>query len=456
MLFHSHLFVFVFLPLVLGGYYAFARRQTAREWLLVGASLTFYGWWDPRFLPLLVGQATFTWVAGNLYLRTRSVLWVGAGIAGNLGSLVFFKYASFFAGTLAQFAGLRLQPIGIALPIGISFFSFQLISYLVDLRRGEFRDYPLRRVILFISLFPHLVAGPIVRHNEIMPQFDADPLRPGLAERFARGLAFFAIGCAKKVLLADELAPVADAAFSSARGSTPALSDAWLGTLAFSVQLFLDFSAYTEMAIGLGLMMGLRFPDNFDVPYRAANLREFWGRWHMTLSRYIRDYLYIPLGGNRRGFARYLLATLVAMGLCGLWHGAAWTFAAWGLMHGAGLIACRAWQARGWRMPWIFGWTLTMLFVLVGWVLFRASEFSAAGNMLAGLAGFGDAPPALSIHPALIVALVVSVTGPSTSHFVERSLRPGVYQGAALALLLAGCLLLTGRGQPVSFIYFQF
>lgn len=456
MLFHSHLFVFVFLPPVLVAYYAFARRRTVREWILVVASLVFYGWWDPRFLPLLVGHAAFTWIAAGLYLRTGSAFWIVTGVAGNLASLAFFKYAAFLAGTLIQLTGMHVPPIGIALPVGISFFSFQLASYLVDLKRGEFRDYPLRRIILFTSLFPHLVAGPIVRHNEIMPQLDADPLRPGLPERFANGLAFFAIGCAKKVLLADELAPAADAAFATAQVSIPALFDAWLGTLSFSLQLFLDFSAYTEMAIGLGLMMGLRFPDNFDVPYRSANLREFWRRWHMTLSRFIRDYLYIPLGGNRRGYASYLLATLVAMGLCGLWHGASWTFVAWGLVHGAGLVACRTWQDHGVRMPWVLGWSITMLYVFLGWVLFRASDFSSAGHMLSGLAGFGSAPAALAVHPALIVALIVSVAGPSTKQFVEQSLRPGLYQGAALALLLAGCMLLTGRGQPVSFIYFQF
>ena len=456
MLFHSHLFLFVFLPLVLAGYYACAYRQERREWFLVAASLIFYAGWDPRFLPLLVGQAAFTWIVGKLFLHNRSRVWVIAGISGNLACLIFFKYTAFLAGSLVQLTGIELAPMAITLPIGISFFTFQLISYLVDLKRGDLHDYPFRRLVLFIALFPHLVAGPIVRHNEIMPQLDANPLRVGLAERLARGTAFFVIGCAKKVFLADELAITVDAVFSSARDVVPSSPDAWIGSLAFSLQLFLDFSAYTDMAIGLGLMLGLRFPDNFDVPYRAVNLRDFWTRWHMTLSRYVRDYLYIPLGGDRHGYARYLFATLAAMSLCGLWHGASWTFAAWGLMHGIGLIVCRSWQMHGPRLPPILGWSITMSFVLLGWVLFRASDFPAAGRMFAGLFGFGGFTSTVALQPVLIAALIVSLAGPSTKVFAERMLEPRGFQAVALALLFVGCVLLAGRGLPAKFIYFQF
>ena len=284
---------------------------------------------------------------------------------------------------------MKAPPISIVLPIGISFFTFQLACYLVDVARGDAHSYPWRRVTLFVSLFPHLIAGPIVRHHQIMPQLDADPLRPGLAERFAKGLAFFIIGCAKKVFLADPMARFADPIFAAAATSTPSLVDAWHGALAFSFQLFLDFSAYSEMAIGLGLMLGVRFPDNFDMPYRASDLANFWRRWHMTLSQLIRDYLYIPLGGSRHGWGTYVKATLLSMGLCGLWHGAGWTYVAWGLMHGVGLVVCRAWQQKAFPLPAAVGWALTMLFVLAGWVLFRSPDFATAGHMLMGMAGLG-------------------------------------------------------------------
>jgi D-alanyl-lipoteichoic acid acyltransferase DltB (MBOAT superfamily) len=344
------------------------------------------------------------------------------------------------------------------LPIGISFFTFQLACYLVDVGRGDAHLYPWRRVTLFVSLFPHLVAGPIVRHHQIMPQLDADPLRAGLAERLSRGLAFFIIGCAKKVFLADAMGEFVDPIYSAAAKSAPSLADAWHGALAFAFQLFLDFSAYSEMAIGLGLMLGVRFPDNFDMPYRATDLAQFWRRWHITLSRLIRDYLYIPLGGSRHGWATYVMATLVSMTLCGLWHGAGWTFVAWGLMHGAGLITCRVWQNKAPALPTSLAWALTALFVLVGWTLFRSPDFTTAANMLAGLIGVGSGlAPSIKIKPILAAALVASVLVPSTQRLVEGEwLRPVTYQAVGLAVLLVACILVIGRGQPTPFIYFQF
>jgi D-alanyl-lipoteichoic acid acyltransferase DltB (MBOAT superfamily) len=458
MLFHSQGFILIFLPLALAAYYAAARRPLAREWLLLAASLAFYSWWDVRFLPILLGQTTATWVAVTLYRRSGRTGWLWTGVAANLASLAAFKYTAFLAEIMAALAGLKLPPISVVLPIGISFFTFQLACYLVDVARGDEHAYPWRRVTLFVALFPHLIAGPIVRHHQIMPQLDADPLRPGLAERFAKGLAFFAIGCGKKVFLADPLARFVDQIFAGAGASTPSLVDAWHGAVAFSCQLFLDFSAYSEMAIGLGLMLGLRFPDNFDMPYRAADLAQFWRRWHMTLSQLIRDYLYIPLGGSRHGWPTYVKATLLSMGLCGLWHGAGWTFVAWGLMHGVGLVVCRVWKHKGPPLPVSLSWLVTMLFVLAGWVLFRAGDFTTAGNMLMGMLGLGGAFfPTVPIRPVLGVAWVVSVLVPSTQRFVEGGwLRPVGYQAAGLALLLVASILAVGQGQPTTFIYFQF
>jgi D-alanyl-lipoteichoic acid acyltransferase DltB (MBOAT superfamily) len=454
MLFHSQGFILIFLPLMLASYYATARRSLLREWVLLTGSLIFYAWWDVRFLPILLAQASATWAAAALFQRTQGRGWLYAGVAANFASLIFFKYTSFLAESLAALAGFKAPAISIVLPIGISFFTFQLACYLVDIARGEAHVYPWRRV----TLFPHLIAGPIVRHHQIMPQLDADPLRPGLAERFAKGFAFFIIGCAKKVFLADPMAGFADPIFAGAATAAPSLIDAWHGALAFSFQLFLDFSAYSEMAIGLGLMLGVRFPDNFDMPYRASDLSAFWRRWHITLSQLIRDYLYSPLGGSRHGWGIYIKATLVSMGLCGLWHGAGWTFVAWGLMHGVGLIVCRAWQQNGHALPAAGAWALTMLFVLVGWVLFRSPDFTTVGHMLAGLAGMGGGiEPTIKVRPVLAAAFVVSVLVPSTQRMVEGGwLQPVTYQAVGLALLLVACVLAVGQGQPTAFIYFQF
>ena len=458
MLFHSQGFILLFLPVVLAAYYAAARRQRLREWVLLAASLFFYAWWDLRFLPLLVGQTTVTWATAELYYRGGRRGWLWTGVAVNLAALIFFKYAGFLVDSVAALLGQKAPPVSILLPIGISFFTFQLVCYLVDVSRGEGHRYPWRRITLFVSLFPHLIAGPIVRHYQIMPQLDADPLRPGLDERFAKGIAFFVIGCAKKVLLADPLAASVDPIFAAAAGSAPPLVDAWHGALAFAFQLFLDFSAYSEMAVGLGLMLGVRFPDNFDMPYRATDLAAFWRRWHITLSQLIRDYVYIPLGGSRFGWGTYVKATLISMGLCGLWHGAGWTFVAWGVMHGLGLIVCRTWQKYGTPLSGVAGWVLTMLFVLAGWVLFRSPTFATAQHMLAAMAGLGSGiAPTIEIKPVLAAAMVASVLVPSTQAFAERGwLRPVAYQAAGLALLLVACVLIVGQGQPSSFIYFQF
>jgi alginate O-acetyltransferase complex protein AlgI len=459
MLFHSQGFILIFLPLMLAAYYATARRPRLREWVLLAGSLAFYSWWDIRFLPILLAQSTATWGAVELYRRTQRRGWLTAGITANFASLAFFKYTAFLVDSFAALIGLKAPAISIVLPIGISFFTFQLACYLVDVARGDAHSYPWRRVTLFVSLFPHLIAGPIVRHHQIMPQLDADPLRPGLPERFAKGFAFFTIGCAKKVFLADPMARFADPIFAAAATSTPSLVDAWHGALAFSLQLFLDFSAYSEMAIGLGLMLGVRFPDNFDMPYRATDLSAFWRRWHITLSQLIRDYLYIPLGGSRHGWGTYVKATLLSMGLCGLWHGAGWTFVAWGLMHGAGLIVCRVWQHKAPALPAALGWALTMLFVLVGWVLFRSPDFTTAAHMLMGLAGQGSGlgPAVVPLNRVLAVALAASVLVPSTQRLVEGGyLQPVAYQAVGLAILLIACILAVGQGQPTAFIYFQF
>ncbi len=271
-----------------------------------------------------------------------------------------------------------------------------------------------------------------------------------------RGLIIFTVGFAKKVLLADKLAVVADPLFAQANARALDFGEAWTAVLHFSLQLFLDFSAYTEMAIGTALMFGLILPENFRRPYLATNIREFWRRWHITLSNFLRDYLYIPLGGSRHGPLRYVIATLATMGLCGLWHGAGWTYFAWGLWHGIGLAGCHAWQRLRHPLPAPLGWAMTMLFVLIGWVIFRASAFGTAGSILLSMAGANGAGGTLQEIKLLVAAAMAAVLIPSAHEIKEYLDRPRTAIAAGAAILAVICVLEVGNGAPVNFIYFRF
>src|SRR6516165_10428575 len=310
MLFQSQGFALIFLPLAVAFYYLAARSAAARQYVLIAASLVFYGWWDARFVILLVGQISASWLLAWIAARIGKNWPLYAGVVLNLASLATFKYLDFLLASLQALIGIDLPRAHILLPIGISFFSFQLISYLVDRLRDDAPIYPFRPFALFVLLFPHLIAGPIVRHNELVPQFDEDPRREGMWARMSLGFVLFTIGLAKKVLLADRLAEIADPLFTQATGHWLTFGEAWSATLAFTFQLFCDFSGYTEMAIGIACLFGLLLPENFRRPYLATDLRAFWRRWHISLSTFIRDYLYIPLGGSRAGPVRYVFATL--------------------------------------------------------------------------------------------------------------------------------------------------
>ncbi|MGZ5803178.1 MAG: MBOAT family O-acyltransferase [Xanthobacteraceae bacterium] len=456
MLFQSQGFVLIFLPIAVVSYYAVARSAPVRQSVLIIVSLIFYGWWDARFIFLLVGQILATWLLVWIQDRTKQRWPLYAGIVVNLLSLATFKYLDFLLGSIEAATGIALPRAHIILPIGISFFSFQLISYLVDRMRGEAPVYPLRPFALFVLLFPHLIAGPIVRHNELVPQFAEDPLRSGLWQRIGTGIVLFTIGFAKKVWLSDKLAEVVDPLFLRATTDTLNLGDAWTAALAFSFQLFLDFSAYTEMAIGIALMFGLLLPENFRRPYLATNLRDFWRRWHISLSKFMRDYLYIPLGGSRHGVTQYVWASMATMGICGLWHGAGWTYVVWGLWHGAGLVICRGWQHFERPLPTALGWLVTMLFVLVGWVIFRAHDFSTAASILSSMVGTAGVSGTLKQPGLLVVSAAVSALLPSAHEIRNR--RPLLHPSIAVgfAVLAAVCVLEVGRGVPTNFIYFRF
>jgi len=456
MLFQSQFYVLVFLPTVAALYYAVANSISGRQWLLIAASLIFYGWWDVRFVVLPVAQIAATWLVALAHERTAKREFLLAGVILNLVSLGTFKYLDFLVVTFDSLSGFALPPPSIVLPIGISFFSFQLISYLIDRMRGDAPIYAFRPFALFVLLYPHLIAGPIVRHNELISQFALDPRRQGMWQRIGIGLIIFSVGFSKKVLLADKLATIADPLFAQAALHLLNLADAWSAVLAFTFQLFLDFSAYTEMAIGSALVFGIILPENFRRPYLATNIRDFWRRWHITLSTFFRDYLYIPLGGSRLGPWRYVFATMITMALCGLWHGAGWTYVVWGLWHGLGLVVCRSWQQLKRPLPTFVGWAITFAFVVAGWVLFRSSSFGAAGTVLASLVGAGGVGGTVQSVKLIMAAALVSALVPSAHEIKDGMSRPRPAFAACGAVLAVYCLLEVGEGAPVNFIYFQF
>ena len=410
MLFHTSAFIFGFLPVCVGGFFllgGFAGSVWALRWL-VFCSLFFYGWWDARFVPLLVGSILANHLvarairrrlrAGALTVAKRTLI---AGIALDLGVLCLFKYADF----LAHIVSPALPSLGIPLPLAISFFSFQQIMFLVEAWRHPERDTDLLYTAAFISFFPHLIAGPIVRPHDIIPQLEYSGLARPMPENLSAGLLIFLLGLGKKLVLADMFGGFADTGFNAAgAGFGLSFFEAWYATLAYALQIYFDFSAYSDMAIGIARMMNIRFPLNFNSPYQSTNISEFWRRWHITLGQFLRDYVYIPLGGSRTGTRRRARNLLLTMLLCGLWHGAAWRFVLWGGLHGAFLASHMVFRRAGLRLPMPLARAVTLVVVIVAWVPFRADNLAVAWSMLRAMAGLdGIVLPALIVHvfPAL-------------------------------------------------------
>jgi alginate O-acetyltransferase complex protein AlgI len=446
MLFNSHLFIFLFLPATLIGYAGLSRiRPVLGIAWLTAASLLFYAWWEPRFLPLLLGSIAMNYGFGFFIGRSRehraAKMWLIAGVTLNLLALSYFKYADFFLASLAQVLPIRTNDLHVELPLGISFFTFTQIAYLVDVYRGLVREYDALRYALFVSYFPHLIAGPLLHHEQMMPQFsDASNARPR-ASNFAVGLTVFTIGLAKKILLADNFASFADATFDAPHGGiAPTLLFAWMGALCYTFQLYFDFSGYSDMAIGVSRLFGIHLPQNFNSPYKAVNIIEFWRRWHMTLSQFLRDYLYIPLGGNRLGGGRRYFNLMITMLLGGLWHGAHWTFVAWGGLHGLYLMVNHAWRHASQRFAWdpvketrlgqAAGLAVTFLSVVVAWVFFRADGFGEATTILRGMVGLNgiSLPPAMSPflnnHHRLVELLKIDFHGLVPEAILLGALKP--------------------------------
>lgn len=398
MLFTSWQFLLVFLPVTLGGF-VLLQRQGSNEacvaWLLA-ASCLFYGYWSVAYFGLLAGAMTANYLAGrmidNAHGKTRRTLFIVA-ICANLALLGYYKYVDFFISAFADITGIRAPLLHVFLPLGISFFTFQKIAYISDIYVGKAKSGRFLDFALFVFFFPQLIAGPIVHHAEVMPQF-RKLTAPSHVEDDARwtnyavGFALLAIGLIKKVVVADNISPFVEPAFATARVGEVGLALAWQGALCYGVQLYFDFSGYSDMAIGLARLFGVRLPANFDSPYASLSIVEFWRRWHMTLSRFLRDYVYIPLGGNKRGEAQRSVNLMLTMLLGGLWHGANYTFVIWGGMHGAYLLIAHLWQKRApWRLPPVVARALTLAAVLLAWAPFRADSATEAGTMMAGMIG---------------------------------------------------------------------
>ncbi len=452
MLFNSFEFVFAFLPAVFIVFFVIGRRSplAAAGWLAF-ASLFFYGWWNPHFVALLMLSVTGNYLAGRALSRHQRTpagrRLLALAIAGNLIVLAIYKYSNFFIATVDHSLGAHIAALDIVLPLGISFFTFTQIAFLVDAYRGIATEFNFIHYTLFVTYFPHLIAGPVLHHKEMMPQFASRDCYRIVPANIAIGVLFLTIGLAKKILLADNLSPYVTPVFSAANDGVPLnLLAAWTGALAYTFQLYFDFSGYSDMAIGISRMFNIVLPLNFNSPYKSGNIVEFWRRWHMTLSRFLRDYLYIPLGGNRDGAARRYLNLMVTMVLGGLWHGAAWTFVIWGALHGLFLCVNHAWRFvtrgavdrwethRGYRM---MSTALTCVAVIVAWVFFRAPSFHAAFGVLGGMAGLhGIALPEQLQH------IVTKFTGHHAS-FVQfigpwQALVPyGIAESKKCLLLLA-------------------
>lgn len=461
MVFSSNIFLFVFLPLFLACYYLTPERF--RSALILLFSYVFYAWWRPDFLWLLIGVTVGSYlfalkIDASSDERRRKWL-LGIAIALNLATLGYFKYANFGVQAFNDLIGLfGMQPLAFAhviLPIGLSFYIFHAISYLVDIYRKEVP--PARSLVdfaAFIALFPHLVAGPVLRYHLLAEQFRH---RVHSVNRFAKGCAIFMGGFCLKVLVADPIAPLADAAFALER---PHFVDAWLGALAYTGQLFFDFSGYSTMAIGLALMIGFVFPKNFDDPYWSVSITDFWKRWHMSLSSWLREYLYIPLGGNRKGPVRTYINLLLTMVLGGLWHGANWTFLAWGAWHG-GILAAERWLESRYgpsRLPQALRIARTLLLVIIGWVMFRAASMHDAMKMFGGMLGMNGwgVSPEFAWHVTrdrlamLVVAFVLVYALP----VVKRRAPPAL--GYLVIPLFLWAVATLSSQAFIPFLYFQF
>jgi alginate O-acetyltransferase complex protein AlgI len=458
MLFNSYAFLLVFLPAALITYAFADPHPRLRMPVIIVLSLIFYGYWDVRFVPLLVLSILINWFAAKYYLQTRQGAVITAAIALNLALLGFFKYMNFFAETLTAF-GLSIGPFAIVLPLGISFFTFHHIMYLVDLRKGKAPEYPLDRYALYIAFFPQAIAGPLARWSQVMDQFGAKVYQAGWQRQFALGVTFIVVGLIEKTLLADPIAHVVDPIYAQAKLGPVAHGDAWLA-LGFMFQILFDFAGYSDVAIGVALLFGVKLPYNFDAPFRSSSLQDFWQRWHMTLLTFLRDYLFHPLANARFGRGHRLLqffgAMILTMALCGLWHGPSWTYVLWGVIHGSALVVVSLWRRYAWPLPALAGWALVVAFALATTPIFRAGSLEAAWHVYQGLAVAPNLD-LLKVATPIVVSGLVAFTLPASQVIVMwLNERPRTIAAAALGLVAVALLVELGDRDAYEFVYFQF
>jgi alginate O-acetyltransferase complex protein AlgI len=487
-LFNSYEFIFLFLPVTLAVFFALGARglfTAASAWLAV-ASVGFYSYWNPWHVPLVLGSITANyWLGTALFRRAGKVPGLLAlGVAGNLLLLGICKYRPFVIENLNSLLGLHWPVPAQVLPLGVSFFTFTQIAFLVDAHRGSAQFYPGLRYGLFVLFFPHLIAGPIVHHYQLIPQLGRREIFRFQPGPFACGLTLFTLGLAKKVIFADTIAKFARPVFAgAAAGTTPDCAEAWVGALSYTLQLYFDFSGYSDMALGLARMFNVKFPANFNSPYKAASIVDFWRRWHITLSLFLRDYLYFPLGGSRCGKARHYVNLFITMLLGGIWHGAGWTFAIWGAWHGACLCVNHLWRARGTGIlpvgpagvspaARLAAGAFTFLCVVIGWVFFKAASVDAALRVLGGMANLPTLSPAALSESGTALAWIAALLAivwlaPNTQQLLAKH-EPALHEVApgrvswqptarwALIVAVIFVLSVLHLSQITEFIYFQF
>ena len=460
MLFNSYEFIFLFLPVTFLIFYQAAKRiglRAAIFWLTL-ASFFFYGWWDWRYVPLLFASICFNYGVGRrIEASPGGKGWLICGITGNVLLLGVFKYTGFFLDTVNTLTGSAIPVPAIVLPLGISFFTFTQTAYLVDVYRRETKNDTFLTYCEFVTIFPHLIAGPIINHKDMMPQFTAAKNFVIDYRNVAMGICLFTMGLFKKVVIADKLSPWVADVFSRADSLT--FLEAWIGAISYTFQLYFDFSGYSEMALGLGLMFNLKLPVNFNSPYQATSLIDFWRRWHMTLGLWVRDYLYIPLGGNRHGELKKMRNLFVSMLIIGLWHGAGWTFVFWGGLHGVFLMINHQWRRLHITLPKAFNWGLTFLCVIVCWVFFRAENFHDALAVLKAMGDVGNVAISRamlkhSIVLAILGIILVSAPNPVRVLAIKKLQFPNMGWALAISAILVLSILCFDAESP--FLYFQF
>ncbi|MCE0521605.1 MAG: MBOAT family protein [Methylacidiphilales bacterium] len=467
MLFNSGEFCFLFLPATLALFYAAAHWHLTRLaiWILGIASAFFYvyatpivpGPWGvpvPPYLLLLAGSIVGNYAIGASLRRNPHRWFLAFGVAANLSVLGYFKYWNFFINNLNTLAGADIVWPHIFLPLGISFYTFQSIAYLADCNEGKVGRHSMLDFAVFLHFFPQLIAGPIVHHREMLPQFRS--LRTFVVNHrnLATGFALFTIGLAKKVLIADHFSGWVNEHFQHVDRLSP--EQAWAAVISFGFQIYFDFSGYSDMAIGLGLLFNVRYPQNFNSPYKSESLIDFWRRWHMTLSRFLRDYVYIPLGGNRRGKSRRYVNLLVTMLLGGFWHGAAWTYVIWGAWHGFFLAVNHAWEERGWKLPRLVARLLTLLVVFIGWAFFRSHGFQESWTLVSTMLGGPHLGHDWPVETELVwLALITPVVlyAPNSLEIVSR-MRPTRVWACAIVILFV--VTAYHFDQTTEFLYYQF